>query len=673
MSPSSAESTAYPQALDLSEGIILACLERGFGLMDPRPYYEVQDLDSLPHVTVVSGNAPVRNAFLAVFRAGRLRDDGTYEEIVRLDLAYGHAIYGRKLLEGTAHYADGSGEGWRIQVDPLNMRWHWTRQPDQPHGQLVARMITPGADPLGTWWQTGRGVTAQGCATLEGDDESELLGIGMTTKNCFRLEAQASGALRVRAVPAAAGVLAGEPGWEDADVPASETVWTLPPVALLRLSASWGLVHAALDFQGRRPFVAADATRDFDTFYARMTLAAMPLYLAGGGVDHYVPLASLAPTAAPANLYDVALACEFLPLADPRAAGELMRDAIDSNLARVLSDAAEGRGLHDAAALLLLAGRYAGISGDPDFLGERLFRLRHVAERLLAARPVGGYLPQCDTPEGPGFCSAFIAMCYAGLKRLAELEHSLAAAEQAKGWFVAADAMRSAALSPYGDGGLLHPARGVFVHCAVPDPEDPVATPLHVRGEFRLSQLVLPCALGLMDDTTSVQRAYDWVDDHYGYATGRGGATTPPGAERGLYALLDVYVRQNHGIAGADRVLQLVLDHACDFGIPMLGQPYAARRASAGNFADAAPYLGLVIALHYGLNYTRQGWVMSTPKPLQNYPLTRVTGLHHRHASYSVTWQGRGRIKRVVVDGRTHRSNLLSEVEGEHEVTIYLG
>jgi len=107
--------------------------------------------------------------------------------------------------------------------------------------------------------------------------------------------------------------------------------------------------------------------------------------------------------------------------------------------------------------------------------------------------------------------------------------------------------------------------------------------------------------------------------------------------------------------------------------VPMLGTPYAARRAPVANFADAAPYIGIVIALHYGLNYTSQGWVMSTPKPLINYPLTRITGLRHRHATYSVTWQGRGRIKRVVVDGRTHRTPVLAEMEGEHEVTIYLG
>lgn len=673
MSPSSAESTPYTQALDLSEGIIVACMERSVGVLDPRNIHEALDAAQLLHESAPNGAISAQSGFVAVFRAGRLREDGHYDEVVRFELSHGHAIYGRKLLEGTAHYADGSAEGWRIQVDPLNMRWHWTRQPDQPHDRLVLRVITPQPPDEHACWQTGRGITAQGLAVLHADEESELLCIGATAKNSFRIETQSAGALSLRPLDDVRTALAGESGWDRAEQPGTEICWEVPPVALFRMSASWGLAHAVQDFQGRRPFVAADATRDFDMFYARMTLAAMPLYLAGGGTEHYVPLAWLAADAPTATLHDIAMACEFLPLADPRAAGELMRDTIDRTLAGVLEHAEHGLHLREAAELLLIAGRYAGISGDPDFLGERLFRLRKVAEAVLRARPEGGALPRCDTPEGLGLDPSFIAMCYAGLKRLAELEHSLAASEQAKAWIVAADAMRSAALSPYADGGLLHPARGTFIHCSIPNPDDPLQNPLRTRTEFLLRQLVLPCALGLMDDTAIVQRAYDWVDDNYGYATGRGGATVPPGADRGLYALLDVHVRQSHNIAGADRVLQLILDHAIDFGVPMLGQPYAARLAPVANFADAAPYIGLVIALHYGLDYTRQGWAMSTPKPLVNYPLTRVTGLRHRHATYSVTWQGRGRIKRVVVDGRTHRSNLLAEVEGEHEVTIYLG
>lgn len=655
-------------ALDLSEGTIVACLGRSVAIMEPHGVYEAHDTAHLRHELVQGNEPPVSNEFVAVFRAGRIQENGTYLEVERYELDYGHAIYGKKLIEGTAYYPDGSAEGWRIQVDPLNMRWNWTRQPDQPHEQLVFRLITPAPAERFTLWQTGRGNTFSSGqqAPFLASDECEVLCVGPTMKNSFRIEVPTGGELSIAQRDDASACLDAEPGWETARVPAIEATWAFPPVALLRIDASWGLAAAATDFQGRQPFQPVQATLDFDSFYSRMALASLPLYLAGGNHTHYVPLAALEAGAPPAPLHDIVMACEFLPLADPRAAGILMRDTID----RCMATAAAPR---DAALLLLLAGRYAAITGDPDFLGARLSAFRGFAETLLALRAPDNALPLIDTEDGPAKEPYFTALCYAALKRLAELEHALAAPDQAKKWLTAAEAIRTAALTPYTEGGLLHPARGVFVRHAFPnDGPEPIRN-ARARTEFRLSQFVVPCALGLMDDTAQIQRAYEWIDDQYTYATGRGGASAPPGAERGLYALLDVYVRQARGVPATDRVLQYVLDHALDFGVPMLGRPYTAQRAPRANFADAAPYLGIVLGQHYGLSYTREGWLLHTPKPLANYPLTRVTNVRHKHAAYSLTWQGRGRIKRIVVDGRTHRTPLLQEADGDHEVTIYLG
>ena len=662
------ETAPVPLALDLSEGTIVVSLGRSIAIMEPHGVYEAHDTALFQQEIPLNGGPRAAAGFLAVFRAGRLADDGTYHEIERCELDHGPAVYGKKLIEGTAFYPDGTTEGWRIQVDPLNMRWNWIRQPDQPHDRLVIKLYAPCPEGRFTLWQTGRGIT---CASgdehaLDAQNENEILCIGPTAKNSFRIEATPGGDLSLRHHEDARAALGSEPGWEGAAVPAAEATWVLPGAALLRIDVTWGLAPASLDFQGRQPFRPVQATLDFDAFYARMALAALPLYLSGGDRHHYVPLADLAPAATSAPLFDIVMACEFLPLADPRAAGVLMRDTID----RYVDDVESPR---DAALVLLLAGRYAAITGDPDFLGAHLHQFRQHAESLLAVRSADNGLPLIDSGDGPVKEPCFAALCHAALKRFAELEHGLAAPEQSRKWLTAAEAIRTAALTPYPEGGLLHPARGVFVRHAFPVSGTGAIRNARASTEFRLAQFVLPCLLGLMDDTTQIQRAYDWIDDQYTYATGRGGASCPPGADRGLFALLDVYVRQARGVAATERVLQFVLDHALDFGVPMLGRPYEARRAPEANFADAAPYLGIVLGLHYGLSYTRKGWLLHNPKPLANYPLTRVTRLHHKHATYSVTWQGRGRIKRIVVDGRTHRAPLLDEQDGDHEVTVYLG
>lgn len=658
--------------LDLSEGIVVAGLGRNVAVIEPRGLYDSLDTALLGRHRGVAGAAREGQGIIALFRAGRTNPSGEYLEIDRYELRRGHALYGKKLFEGIAYYPDGATEEWRIQIDPLNMRWTWGRQPDQLQDPLVLRLFVPDPDGRAALWQAGGGRTVpqQFDCPIALEDEKELLCVGPTAKNSFRLEVPLGGELSITRAATLTYSIEEAETWGAGNTPVVQVTWTLPPSALARLNATWGLAHAARDYQGRCPFLPVDATLDFDVFYSRMCLAALPFYIASGEARSYRPMASLQDDAGAAPLYDIALASEFLPLADPRAAGLLMRDTIDAHLEDVVTNIENAP--REAALLLLLAGRYGEISGDPDFLGGRLSLIRTLAESLLRRRGERSAIPLCMTDDGPAKEPEFAALCFAGFKRLAAIEHNLAAPEQARKWLTAAESIRREALETTAEGGLCHPARGTFVRHLIPGP-DPEGRPELVRSEFLLRQFVVPCALGLVDDHQIIQRAYDWIDDQYTYATGRGGASTPPGAKRGLHALLDVYVRQAHGIAGTDRVLQLVLDHALDFGFPMLGRPYAASRAPEANFADAAPYLGIVLGLHYGLEYTRQGWQLGTPRPLPNYPLTRVTGLTHKYANYSITWQGRGRIKRVVMDGRTHRATLLNDADGEHEVTVYLG
>jgi hypothetical protein len=76
--------------------------------------------------------------------------------------------------------------------------------------------------------------------------------------------------------------------------------------------------------------------------------------------------------------------------------------------------------------------------------------------------------------------------------------------------------------------------------------------------------------------------------------------------------------------------------------------------------------------MHYGLDYTYEGWKISDPNPLENYALTKISNLSHKDAIYFITWKGKGRVTSILVDGKLWPNNVLNLTEGDHEVEVIL-
>jgi hypothetical protein len=255
-------------------------------------------------------------------------------------------------------------------------------------------------------------------------------------------------------------------------------------------------------------------------------------------------------------------------------------------------------------------------------------------------------------------------------------------------------------LRDYHEGGLWHSERGTFINYTDYNRSTHMSPRMQTWGrqpndrgiartEFALYETVIPIWLGLLDDPQRIRGAFAWIDRHYTYASGRGGVTFPPYIGQNFVALMDVCVRQRYGIPGADRLLQLILDHALDGGIPLTEREFGGYASSGAEFPDRpfkfypfthsgriwdnAPYFALVLNLHYGLDYDARGWTLSTPRPLGDYPLTEVKNLRHRQARYDIRWSGRGAIRHVRLDGHELTEPRLDLTDGEHTVEVELG
>lgn len=718
--------------LDLSENTVLAVVSPVIELHDPRDVHRCNDCRLFFRVQEESGQPPAFVGVLCRIHAGRVLEDGRYEEVESVSVDFPHAAYGRKVVAGSARYADGTQEEWRLRADPVSMRFEWTRQPDFTAGELVYRLLVPRQPNTPEYWHSGRGrQIARGglmeslepvVDLLESEDETELLFLSPHPRNCFRIEQPAGGAVRIRCTVLERAPLPGEPAWGKNAAgrvlePVWETVWPVRAGAIAYFNGAWGVNAAARGFEGRRRVECVDATHDFGPFFTQMFLHCLPLNLTRTETDRLAPRqAVLADDGAdqPATAREIIWACEFLYLAAPDVAGGLLRNTVADLLDGGSVDHEDGPRpamSDDAVAETLLgAGRYYVLTNDEAFVGRLLPGLRRCAEHLLALRRPGEPLPVTTrTWEAQGALAGtepyFTALCFAGLNRLAYIEERLGDPARATQWRHEAAAMQEAALMPYRYGGLWHPERGIFINhldCREPAARGPRPrnwTPVRAGTaagappvpwlDVALYENVVPFWLGLAEDPQMVEAAYEYIDGHYAYARGRGGADFPPYLIDTFVALLDVCVRHRYNIRGADHLLHAILAHAFDSGAPLTRAPFGghvsvspndytelsdhARRLPAGMLLENSPYFGLVVNQHYGLDYSHRGWHIGMPVPLPNYPFTRVTNLRHGNAAYAVTWQGRGKVKRILLDGKPHRSAWLEQREGQHEVIVQLG
>ncbi|MBI2433177.1 MAG: hypothetical protein HYV26_09925, partial [Candidatus Hydrogenedentes bacterium] len=208
--------------LDLSDNTVLAPLARSLTIQDTRSGQIVQDAHFIYFRHEEAPSNVTYCPVLAVFRAGRLTPDGEQIEVESVELDYPHRAYGRKVLEGVATYPDGVKEEWRIQVDPVNMRFEWVRQPYNLSDKLFYRVLTPRRTASLQLWHTGSGlqVTNDVAATrgepsiLDAEQESELFFYSSAPKNCFRLETSSAGTLHIEGATGVPVHLPGEAGWD---------------------------------------------------------------------------------------------------------------------------------------------------------------------------------------------------------------------------------------------------------------------------------------------------------------------------------------------------------------------------------------------------------------------------------------------------------------------------
>jgi hypothetical protein len=716
------------KSLDLSDNTLLVCTARGISIQDTRTDRSRDDAHYLYRVEAGEGPAPRFHATLCVLRAGRLLPDGEVMEVVSLALGYPHRAYGHNTLEGVATYADGAQEDWRIQVNPLQMRFDWVRQPHAHTDPLVFRVVLPRNGGALQLWQTGRGrqlAHLPGAETEPSDDntlsaeqETEMLFYAPHPKNCCHFEMPTGGDVKVTWGTGAAALLPGDPDWarrmpRDVDESLWELSWQTDLSSIVHFTGSVGISAAIREFDGRKTLDPVNASHDFGDFYFQMYAGCLPLNLlhwAGrtlaraavlpAGVEEKSPLAPLR---------DVAWAAEFLYLLDPVAIGELLRDSLEVCLERSAPDAAGWPDGHltdeECALVLLMAGRHYRITGDSHFVEKHIRHWRRCAEHLLELRRPSEAMPVVrQTWDAQGVTLGkepyFVALCYAGLSRLAQLEAALPDPVMDDMWDTAALTLRAAATTAYEEGGLWHRDNHVFINYV--DLKDPGMASPHEqnwdesalqregvpRTEFALYETLVPFWLGLVEGTDTIWKAFDWIDDHYTYTSGRGGVSFPPHVVRTFIALLDVCLRQRHGIEGAERLLQLILDRALDGGIPLTESPFGtyaggtcpalkgpgcrSRSVPAGQLMDNSPFFALIIQIHYGLDYSWRGWQIGHPQPLRSYPLSRLSNLRHHGATFNISWQGRGRVKRITINGTAMNTQLLNHTEGEHEIIVFL-
>jgi hypothetical protein len=462
---------------------------------------------------------------------------------------------------------------------------------------------------------------------------------------------------------------------------------------------------ATRDFSGRKHIDPVNAGYDFGPFFSQMFLSCVPLNLRDfngrlalrcnvliGAIEVYKDV----------FVRDNVWAYEFTHVVNPQAITELIEQYLDLHpkgqfMGPDYVQKYQTRtfyGEDSQAELLILAARHLKLTNNKEFARQYIDEYHKCAEFLLGLRHQGEDLPICQHSwDGQGMPlhskePYFVALCYMGLNRLADIDEALNNPDFAKRWRTEAEKMKNTALLDYTDGGLWDPDRGTFIRFT--DYRDPnhwgykmqdwynpgerVATGIP-RTEFVFYETIIPIFLGLLDDPVKIKKAYEWIDENYNYSYGRGGITMPEGWSQDFVLLFDIMNRKKFDIPRAENVLQLLLSQGMNIGMPLTETSifnHSNWRVHAGRAWDNSPYFYLVINMHYGLDYTYEGWKISDPNPLENYTQTKISNLSHKDAIYFITWKGKGRVKSILVDGKLWPNNVLNLTEGDHEVEVIL-
>ena len=435
--------------------------------------------------------------------------------------------------------------------------------------------------------------------------------------------------------------------------------WTPPESRLVRLSVTLGTppsVRAEADASGFGAF--SDASLDFGAFYSHAAAFALrdlsrPISV---GVE---------------SLRGLAFGCEFYYL----LAAERTRNRLCAAVEFLRAQEPQAMDNEAAALALLMAGRVYRLGGADESIEAWLPWLAESGRRLLALRPHGEALPRCASASLPGYRvkePIFCAVAQAGLSRLADMLAGFGQSAESHAMAEAAEAMRWAAIAPHESEGLWESSRKGYIQALVYEGLEGASheSPTALRS-YRHGQNMVPLWLGLYPEKLWAETVLEQIDYRYTHALGRGDWDMPPEGGSTFYCLLEALMRHRLDRPHAHRLLQRVIDTTRG-AVPF---PAAWNHPGAPrDFVSGAPYFGLALRGHYGLDYSREGWHLGTPRPIENYPLTRVTGLRHRFATLNITWQGKGRVQRVLVNGAavSRPEAPLAQDKGEHEVTVIL-
>ncbi|MBI1320441.1 MAG: hypothetical protein GC168_16060 [Candidatus Hydrogenedens sp.] len=652
--------------LNLAGRLRLAFTRRGLCAYDSRPLAQCPERAYLlaPHPERPHDAEAQYPLVLELIAAHAREDGGEVSEVVEVEPVKPHAAYGGDVIEATASFSDGTREQWLVRWDARSLAFEWVRQPLGPPRPCRFEFALPMQPGGGEFVTCSQGHAASdGFDSLQLPKEQALLFHTADIRGGLFLHLGMGGALDLYAGPPPEQSQAPMP-LPHAAASQAERCWRgtwVPPVSrMVRLTVTPGTpaaVRAAAELPGLSGF--SDASLDFGAFYS-----------------HAAAYALFDLTQVPAlpldagTLRNIVLAAEFCYLLAPEPVRNRLLAAVEACTAREPQESA-----YDTALILVALGRLHAIGGADESIEARLDWMRAAGRFLLSLRLEGEALPVTRSPELPHLLTkepAFCALARLGLARLANVlrhfgDHAALEFDDA------AAAMRWAAIAPVESEGLWTPSSKHFVHALVyAGLEDAAPGRPRVLSAYRHEQNMMALWLGLYPEEYWAHAVLEQIDYRYTHALGRGDCEIPPEGGRSFPALLEAYVRHKLRRPHAHRLLQRVL--GTTRGLAPFPREWA-RRGTERDPLAPAPYFGLVLQAHYGLDYSRDGWHVGTPHPLENYPLTRVTGLRHRFATINITWQGRGRVQRILVNGATipHVDAPIGPEKGEHEVTVILG